>query len=498
MSKIMSFLQFLRGGIWRIQRGELAPLHSFFLRIARIIMLSLVEFDRNRCFLRASALTYYTLLSIVPIVAMLFGVAKGFGLQELLERNIREKMSGLELVVSGRDDTGKSDENKKTNGAASTISTPSDTNESGSLVDRTAPTSGEDPSGLGASGVRLSDQIIKFANNTLEKTSGGLVAGIGVMILLWTIIKVLGNIEMSFNAIWGVKKSRSLARKFSDYLAFILLCPFILIAASSVTVMVTSRLETIVIGLALWGWVGDVAFALLRIIPLSLLFGLFTFAYIFMPNTKVKFSSGLLGGIVAGTLFQMLQIVYLRFQIGVTKYSAIYGSFAALPFFLIWLQTSWFIVLYGAELAFASQNVDTYEFEPDCGNVRPRLRRLVALAIARICVKRFEGTEPPATAEEIARALGTPIRLVKAVIFDLVNARVLSETFAGKSEQTAYQPARNTENLTIGDILDLLDKNGAGDIPVAPSAEIKAIEKALDQFEELRRKAELNARLREL
>ncbi len=499
MKKIKNLIHFLTRDLWNFRLSDLDPKRSFWFRVIRIIILSFREFDRDGCILRASALTFYTLLSIVPIFAMLFGVAKGFGLEQKLETAIREKTKGLEIAVKEEDlgkseiETGEMDSDKQEDSQAP--QTEDDTT-SVSLTAENKP--GAETLKMGGESINVVDQIIKFANNLLQNVSGGVVAGIGVMILFWTLIKVLGNIEKSFNAIWGVKKSRSLGRKFSDYVAFTILCPFLLLIASSMTVLITSKVEGFVERLELWGWLGSLVFAAMRILPLSLLWGMFTFTYLFMPNTKVRLSSGIIGGIAAGVLFQLVQIIYLRSQIGVTRYSAIYGSFAALPFFLVWLQASWFIVLYGGELAFAYQNVDTYEFEPGCQNVRPAFRRLVALAVAHYCVKRFEELKPPPTADDISKQMETPVRLVNAVLYDLVKAHILSETHRDESDETAYQPGRETCDLTIDKVMHLLDTTGSEDIPIASSAAIDQISKALDEFRKLREESSHNALLKDL
>jgi membrane protein len=403
--------------------------------------LSLREFNRDKCTLHASALTFYTLLSIVPLLAMAFGIAKGFGLAELLEKTIRERIQGQQEVVN---------------------------------------------------------RLIEFSNNLLASARGGVVAGIGVAFLTWTIIKVLSSIESSFNDIWGVKTSRSLWRKFSDYLAFMMIAPIVFIMAGSMTVLVTSKIEAFVQKMELWGWVGSLIFYLLRIIPFSLLWGLFTFTYVFMPNTKVKFSSALLGGIVAGTLYQIVQWIYIRFQIGVAGYGAVYGSFAALPLLLVWMQVSWLIVLLGAEISFAHQHVDTYEFEPDCLRVSPAFKRLLTLRVTQHCVKLFKKGEAPLTADEIAQQLDTPIRLVNQILHELVEARILSEVKRETERVFAYQPARNIETMTVASVLSQLDGHGAQDIPVAQTPELQKLTEVLNAFRELDAHSEANRRLEDL
>jgi len=441
MLSVKSLLTKLDTDLWRIRRKDLPPRKSFWLRQARIVILSLREFNRDKCALHASALTFYTLLSVVPLLAMAFGIAKGFGLAELLEKTIRERIQGQQEVVN---------------------------------------------------------RLIEFSNNLLASARGGVVAGIGVAFLTWTIIKVLGSIESSFNDIWGVKTSRSLWRKFSDYLAFMMIAPIVFIMASSMTVLLTSKIEAFVQRMELWGWASLLIFYLLRIIPFSLLWGLFTFTYLFMPNTKVKFSSALLGGIVAGTLYQIVQWIYIRFQIGVAGYGAVYGSFAALPLLLVWMQVSWLIVLLGAEISFAHQHVDTYEFEPDCLRVSPAFKRLLTLLVVQHCVRLFKKGEAPLTADEIAQQLDTPIRLVNQILHELAEARVLSEVKRETDRVFAYQPAWNIEAMTVESVLSRLDDHGVKDIPVAQTPELRKLSESLQTFRELDARSEANRRLGDL
>ena len=267
---------FAKQDIWRIRRTELPPGKSFFINLLRVLILSIRGFDEDKCQLRASALTFYSLISIVPVAAMAFGIAKGFGFEKMLETQLRDKLAGQEEVL---------------------------------------------------------DNIIQFSHSLLENTKGGLLAGVGLIVLFWAVVKVLGQIEDSINDIWGIKERRTLGRKFSDYLSLMLICPVLVILSSSVTVFVTTQVTLIMEKITFLGVFSPLVFFLLKLLPFGLLWGLFTFLYLFMPNTKVRFTSGLLAGIIAGTIFQVVQWAYITFQIGAANYNAIYGSFAAFRFF---------------------------------------------------------------------------------------------------------------------------------------------------------------------
>jgi len=439
LSRITSFLN---TDIWRIRLADYSRSKSFLLRQLRVIALALRGYQEDSCKFRASALTFYSLLSIVPVIAMLFGIAKGFGLEKRVETEILQRFKGQEEVA---------------------------------------------------------EKIVTFANSLLENARGGLIAGVGVMILFWSVIQVLGNIEHSFNEIWGVTKPRSLGRKFSDYFSLVLVCPVLMVVAGSATVVVSSHARLLFEKITFLQSLGPVLLLPLKLLPYCTLWVTFTFIFIFMPNTKVKLKSGLVAGVVSGTLFQLVQWAYINLQIGVAKYSAVYGSFAALPLFLIWLQMSWLILLFGAEIAFAVQNVHTYEFEPDCLSISHSHKTLLSLLVARLIVKRFCEGESAWDAPEISRALEIPIRLVRQILHELVESNILSEMRKPEEDKEAlYQPARDVETLTIKRVLDALDNRGNADVPVVASQELKKLTDALATFAEIVEQAPANATLKKI
>ncbi|MBU1863664.1 MAG: YihY/virulence factor BrkB family protein [Candidatus Omnitrophica bacterium] len=438
---IQKIKQFLTVDIWRMRLKTLPRSRSILINSLRIILLALRGFAEDKCMLRASALTFFSLLSIVPVVAMAFGIAKGFGFEKILEAQLIEKFQGQEEVVG---------------------------------------------------------RVIEFAQAFLENTKGGLIAGIGIVLLFWTVIKVLGNIEYSFNDIWGIKTPRTLIRRFSDYLAIMLICPILLILSSSITVFVTSQVALVTEKIALLGAFSSLIMIMVNIIPYGVLWLLFSFIYIVMPNTKVKFSSGIFAGIIAGTIYQVVQWVYVAFQVGASKYGAIYGSFAALPLFLVWLQMSWLIVLFGGELSFAHQNVETYEFEPDCLRVSYAFKRLVSLRVVHTVVKQFTAGEKPMTASQLSHALEIPIRLLQQILFELIASGILVEVKQDDERMTAYQPARDSAVLTIQYVIEALDSRGSDLLPIHQSFELKQLDAALQTFSQAIATSPANLLLRDL
>jgi len=441
MSKTMEVVRFLRGDIWRIREKDLPRPKSVLLRTLRVLVLSVRGVLSERVGLRASALTFYSLLSIVPVAAMVFGIAKGFGFERALERLLLSSLEGQEEIVK---------------------------------------------------------KIVDFAHALLEDVKGGFIAGLGLLILFYTIIKILSNIENALNDIWGIKKPRSLSRKITDYLSVMLIGPVLFFMSSTLTVFISSSVQQIVEETSVLRVVSPGISFLLQLLPYISMWFLFSFVYIFIPNTKIKWTSGILGGIIAGTLYHLFQFFYISLQIGVAKYNAVYGGFAALPLFFIWMQIGWLIVLFGAEIAFAHQNVETYEFEQECLTVSHAFKRLLSLRILHLIVRDFWLGGKPYTSRQIAHDLEIPIRLVNEILFELVDSGLASEVKADEGRGIAYEPARDPDTMTIKNVVDMLEQHGSVDIPVAQTDELRQLSESLKTFGDLIEKSEANRKLKEI
>lgn len=427
VTKMLSrLLKFLKIDIWNIQSRHLSGKKSFLLRQLRLVLLAAHGIREDRLQLRASALTYYTLLAIVPIMAMAFAIAKGFGFETSLEERLLQEFPGYEAAMA---------------------------------------------------------QVVTSAHNLLERTKGGMMAGIGIIILFWASINVLNHLEQSLNDIWDVKKSRSIWRKFSDYLTIMVLSPVLVILSSSVTVYIKTQIAAIVEGVSLLGSISPLIYFLLKLLPFVIIWILFTLIYLLMPNTKVRFTSGVLAGFIAGGLYQILQHTYINFQFLIAKYNAIYGSFAALPLFLIWLHLSWMIVFFGAEISFAHQNIGTFEFDQESRQVSFGMKKLLALMISHLVVQRFAAAGTPFTMTQMSARLEIPIRLVHRIVADLAESGILSEVEMAEPDEPAYQPAVDTGLLSMGYIVNALEKLGSDNIPILQTDETKALFASLTAFQ---------------
>jgi membrane protein len=291
----------------------------------------------------------------------------------------------------------------------------------------------------------------------LEQAQGGLFLGIGVAVLLWSVMSAFRQIEKNFNSIWDVKKSRSLLNQFTTYFSIMFITPVLIVLSNGISIFFNNQLRAM--GIAehfsfLYTFV-------MRITPYIIYWTLFTFLFIAIPNTKVKFKHALFAGIVVGTLFQIFQWLYINGQMNLSKYNAVYGSFAAIPLLLFWLQISWLIVLYGAELTFASQNIDNYNFAKETAQISPRYRDYAAIIIMRSIILKFKDGEPPMNSLEIAKKSHTPIRLTNQLLNMLVEINLLTENYTPNQSDKTYQPAMDINAITVQLLLDRIEQNGS-------------------------------------
>ncbi|MCP4020797.1 MAG: YihY/virulence factor BrkB family protein, partial [Desulfobacteraceae bacterium] len=321
-----------------------------------------------------------------------------------------------------------------------------------------------------------------FASDYLEKTKGGLLAVIGVLILGYYIIKLMGLMENSFNKIWGVIEDRPLMRKFTDYIALLITAAILLIFSSSGNIFITAFLERFISWLSipdiLKGFI-DLGFKLIPLFPIWILF---IFFYIFLPNKRIDIKAATAGGIIAGTIFQITQVAYLKMQIGVANANAIYGSFAILFLFSVWLQISWSIFLFGAEIAYSWENADALETQDlDYRSVSIRMRKLIILRLVLLCVKRFANKQSPPTNSDIAAQMKIPLRIVKLLLEKLIARNILLEVNL-KDEALGYVPAHDIECLSLMDVIKAYEENGEKQIQVGGTMEFEALEASIDAF----------------
>lgn len=431
---------FLLYDIWSVNFQQLSKGRRIWFKILKIAMLLVDNLRSDNCYLRASALTLYSIFAVVPVVALLFAIAKGFGMEQLFYQTMLERFAEQKVVV---------------------------------------------------------ETLFGFAEKTLEHTRGGLIAGVGVAVLLFTIIKMIGHIEMSFNHIWSVNKNRSWFRKFTDYTSLLLICPILLIVAAG--------LNPLVDRLMAGGWIWEpltkpFGTLMVWLLPFVLTCFIFSFVYRFMPNTRVSLGAAILAGVISGTVFRFWQILYFTVQVKLSSYNAIYGSLSALPLFLLWMQYSWIIVLFGTELAFVLQNAENIEFEPGANRPSPCQRRSLSLLLTALIARDFRNGAGPRDTVALAHACKMPIRLTEFLLFQLQEAGVLCQVMMPESvpTKTAFVPALPLEQLTVGKVLHLLDHFSSGNQCSDVIAEYVHIQQFAARQEEALRQAGLDVQVEEL
>lgn len=398
--EIQQLIHFFKTGIWQITRGDVSPLRYLMVNVMKKTLLAVRFFTAKRVLTKASALTYSTLLAIVPILAVVFAIARGFGYSKYIEVWFRDALS---------------------------------------------------------SQPQTADIIIGFVNSYLVHTKSGIFLGIGLLFMLYTVLMLVSNIEEAFNEVWQVKKSRSVFRTFTDYLAMFFVFPILIVISSGISIFLATVADSMPDFLML----GSAVRTLIDLTPYVLMSLMFIALYIFMPNTKVKLSSVIVPGILAGIAMQGLQFVYIHSQIFLSSYNAIYGSFAALPLFMLWMQISWTICLFGAELCYTNQNLDYYDYDANAGEISHRYRlMLCALLMSRIC-KRFAEGRKPYSLLELRKETNIPIRFVNDLLYELIDANLLIEvTSDEKGEESRFMPSEDLSNLTLGTMIDRLEARG--------------------------------------
>jgi len=352
------------------------------LSFSKLLWTTIRFFTAKRVLSQASALTYSTLLAIVPILAVVFAIARGFGFSKYIETWFRDLFSSQQQAA---------------------------------------------------------EVIITFVNSYLVHTKSGIFLGVGLIFMLYTVLMLVSNIEQTFNHIWQVKKQRSIFRTFTDYMSMLFLLPLLIVVVTGIGIFLPGR------GLLTY-----------FVMPL-----IFTGLYIFMPNTHVRFKAAILPGILAGIAMMGLQFVYVHSQLFLSSYNAIYGSFAALPLFMLWLQISWTICLFGAQLTYTLQNAADLDLDGGAELLSHRQRLLFAIQLCGHICRRFREGGQMLTAQELRQRTGIPMRIVNDLLFELQASGVIIEiTSDEKGDTSRYVPARSLESMTLGLLIDRMEAQG--------------------------------------
>ena len=434
--RFSDIITFFTDTVFRKSAGDFRnPVARWAVRQYKLLFYTVQGLSSHGTMVRSAALTFYTLMSLVPVVALVFAVVKGFGLADGLEQNLYEVLPQSPEVI---------------------------------------------------------DYVVDFAQKALARTQGGWVALVGVLTLFWAVIKVFGSIEDAFNNIWEVKGTRSAARKYSDYIAVVVIAPILWVVSSSF-----GNYAAEILGVA-----GSPALEVLsRAASLAVTWVMFTFIYVVLPSTKVRLTSALTAGIVAGTVFLLFQWGYVYLQRWMTSYNAIYGSFAALPLFLLWMQISWEILLLGGELSFAYQNAARFDEERESLLVSYDCRRKLMVGVVVLVARAFRDGRGAVSFSEIRDRLDVPTRIMNNILFTLVQARMLNEIRTeGTEYDLEYAPARDISQLRVYDVLEAVDSHGFGrdTIDMRTNRELRRGAEVVERLKAVTRASDRNVRIVDL
>ena len=417
---LLRLWRFLRLDMWRLTPEETPKSLRLFVGTIKVLYQTTLSFIEDNLMSKASSLTYSTVLSIVPMLAVIVGIAKGFGLQTAVREALVEALPGQAEQLN---------------------------------------------------------QVFVYVENYLNQVQGGLFIGLGLGVLLYTVLILIITIEDTFNDIWQAGHGRPWTRRILNYLGLFILLPLVLTTSSLMTIL-TSAVRTTILG--------DIAIlhklfnGATMLIPIVVSVMILVCLYMFLPNVKVKFVPALISGIFSGIGYQIFQTMYINGVIWISKYNAIYGSFAAFPLLLLWLQLSWTIVLYGAQLSYAIQNISSYAFGKTALHASRRYQDFVCLLILNRMLKRMDEGVRAYNIDEISAECKIPLRMSTSLINRMENVGLLvSVRYSDDGEEIFYQPAYSAERLTISFVISALDNYGPEDFRIDRRVRYKTVWQAM-------------------
>ena len=395
------------------------PSKSWKVRALKVINLSVRSFLDRDLQMRAGSLTYSTVLAFVPALAMLFAIGRGFGFQALLQSQLMNYFPAQRQALTS---------------------------------------------------------ALSYVDNYLSQASQGAFIGIGVVVLLWTLLSLMSNIEDTFNKVWGITKDRSMVRKFTDYTALMLLLPVMMMCSAGVEVLMSDTVQQALAD----DFFSPVARVALRLTPWLVTWGVLSMMFYVIPNTRVNLRCAIGAGLLSAIGFQVLQWLFVTGQVYVSKYNAIYGSFAFLPLLLVWLQLSWLITLSGVALTYAAQNYYNFAHANQVSDISPRYADELALGMLALMARRFSDRKPAVTRSELLCDLDLPAMLADRLLERLQRAGLISTITT--DDEPAYQPAYDVNQLTVTSALDALSRIGNSQFIAKADRRFKSLHKHVEKL----------------
>ena len=412
--RLQQIREFVQYDLWRQSHMEIhAPKKRWLYRFLQTIILVARGFKDQVLVVRANSLSFALLFAFIPMMALIYAIARGFGFEEIVKSTISSSFLAEANVAT---------------------------------------------------------VLLEWIERYLETARDGLFLGIGLIVLIWAVYAFFNMLENSFNSIWNVKQSRSFARRMTNYVMTLLLVPVLVVVTSGISIFLNS---TEVLASVLDGIVPIRKF-MLRFLPFVATTGVFTWIFIAIPNTKVKFSSAIIPGILMGLLYQVVQALSMYLVVLFTRMSFVYGAFSAIPLVLIWLNVTCWLLLIGAELAFAIQNNDMFAYEKDLKAMSRRYKDYVMLYLLSVIIRRFEAGESPQTAQEMAADNQLPIRLVQQLLSRLEETAIVRRVYIEDEEEHAFIPALDTKSITVEMVIGRISAQGTEEFLQHTPAEMQA------------------------
>lgn len=385
---------------WNMDEKNCKCFQRWALLLFKRIYITVDHFVNNNLSSYASALTYNTTLAVVPVLAIIFAIARGFGFDNIIESRLRIALDSFSPDMT--------------------------------------------------------QTVLTFVESYLQHTKSGVFLGVGILLLFYTLVNLTMNIETAFNTVWQVTNTRNIYRRITDYISVFLLLPILMILTNGVNVV----LLTLESWLDMYFSMGSTFHVVVVMLPFFISSLVFVLLYKLMPNTHVRWKACVGPGIIAGLLFQGLEYFYIHYQIKLSSYNAIYGSFAAIPLLLIFLQFTWYICLIGCQLSYANQMVQEYAFERSTRSMSRRFRDTLSLLLVSHVAKKFATGERPLSQHSLSRATRLPETLVTVLLEELVSVGVLAVTHNNSGTEMLYIPAIDIHRLTVRMVVERLDARG--------------------------------------
>lgn len=398
--RIQRLKEFIQYDLWRQAHINIhAPKKRWLYRILQTLILVGRGFKDQALVVRANSLSFALLFAFIPMLALIYAIARGFGFEEIVSNQLADSF----------------------------------------LAE-----------------ANIAPLLLEWIERYLETARGGLFVGIGLIVLIWAVYAFFNMLENSFNSIWNVKKTRSFSRRMTNYIMTLLLVPILVVVTSGISIFLNStEILTSVLNA-----IEPLRKFMLRLVPFIATSAVFTWIFIAIPSTKVKFSSAIIPGILMGLLYQVVQALSMFLVVLFTRMSIVYGAFSAIPLILIWLHITCWLLLIGAVLAFAIQNNDLFAYERDIETMSRRYKDYVMLFLLSIIINRFEKGEKPENIQQMAHKNQLPIRLVGQLLSRLEETNIIHRIQLDTEEEPAFVPAMDTQLISVEMVIGRISAQG--------------------------------------